>query len=238
MADLDKVWSKARDDLTVMTDASDEDHFLWEHSARVATSASAFAALGSLKSRRPDADAVTAAALYHDFGWVVRLRAGEICRGEILLRQLPDMHREQGAAQLEASLAGLLPSETLHRAADAIRMMGNRDGGSLEAWIVSDADNLDDFGPLALWPAIRRGLLDGKGVQSVIDTWRRRTEYQFWAARLNDSFHLAEVRAIAESRFSDYERVMEALERHHTAADVHGKGVPAGKGERALNVPR
>jgi len=235
MADLDKVWIKARDDLTVMTDAGDEDPYLWEHSARVATSALAFASLDSLKSRKPDIQAVTAAALYHDSGWAVRFRAGEIRRGEILVRQQPEMHREQGAAQLEASLVGLLPAETLRRAADAIRMMGDREGGSLEAWVVSDADNLDDFGPLALWRAIRRGVLDGKGVQSVIDTWRRRTEYQFWAARLNDSFHLAEVRAIAEARFTDYERMMEALEQHHTAVDVLGSGVQAGTAESATN---
>ena len=31
MADLDKVWRKARDDLTVFTEAGNEDLFLWEH---------------------------------------------------------------------------------------------------------------------------------------------------------------------------------------------------------------
>ena len=121
---------------------------------------------------------------------------------------------------MENGLANLLPREAIRRASLAIRSMSRRGTDSVEGRIVSDADNLDEFGPLALWPSIRRGVLDGKGIQAVIDTWQRRKEYQFWSARLNDSFHFEPVRKIAEKRLAIYESIMQEVECHLAVADL------------------
>lgn len=220
MSELDRVWQQARSDLMVATVTGDPDLFLWEHASRIARAACAMARLECVQKLHPDLSAVTAAALYHDAGWVARFQSGEIDRCEILVRPPSETHRDQGVLMMEKGLANLLPREAIRRASIAIRSMSRRATDSVEARIVSDADNLDEFGPLALWPSIRRGLLDGKGIQAVIDTWQRRKEYHFWSARLNDSFHFEPVRKIAEKRLAIYERIMQEVECHLEVSDL------------------
>lgn len=220
MSELDRVWQKARSDLMVATVTGDPDSFLWEHSSRIARAACAIARLECVQMLNPDPSAVAAAALYHDAGWVAGFHSGEVDRCEILVRPPSETHRDQSALMMESGLANLLPREAIRRASLAIRSMSRRGTDSVEGRIVSDADNLDEFGPLALWPSIRRGVLDGKGIQAVIDTWQRRKEYQFWSARLNDSFHFEPVRKIAEKRLAIYESIMQEVECHLAVADL------------------
>ena len=54
----------------------------------------------------------------------------------------------------------------------------------------------------------------------MIDTWKRRKEYQFWSARLNESFHFEPVRKIAEKRLAIYERIMQEVESHLAVSDL------------------
>ncbi|MCH8150228.1 MAG: HD domain-containing protein [Planctomycetes bacterium] len=220
MSELDRVWQQARSDLIVATVTGDADLFLWEHSSRIARAACAIARLECVQILNPNPSAVTAAALYHDAGWVARFHSGEIDRCEILVRPPSETHREHGALMMENRLAELMPREAIRRASLAIRSMDQRGTDSVEGRIVFDADNLDEFGPLALWPAIRRGALDGKGIQAVIDTWQRRKEYQFWSARLNDSFHFEPVRKIAKKRLAIYEGIVQEVECHLSIADL------------------
>ncbi len=182
--------------------------------------ACAISRLPDVKRLSPDETAVGAAALYHEAAWRPRIRQEEARRQEVLVRQTPDTHSEQSAMIMEASLGGIVDRDSLDRAVVAVRSLGDRHIESLEGQIVAEADNLDEFGLVGLWTAIRRGALDGKGVQSVIDTWHRRNEYQFWTARLNDSFRFAAVRKLAEARLAEYERLMEVLEDQHRGADI------------------
>ncbi|MEK6674038.1 MAG: HD domain-containing protein [Planctomycetota bacterium] len=220
MAKLDPIWNRARSDLIIATEHGETDVFLWEHSVRIAHSAQRIAELPEIQEDSPDESAIVAAALYHDSGWIVRLLDGEIKRQDILLRQTPDAHREQGAAFMLRSLAELLPAPSLDLAATAIRTLNDRDIPILEGRIVTEAENLDDFGVLSLWPAVRRGALEGKGVKAVIDTWRRRKEYQFWTARLKDAFWFPAVRKIAEARLAGFERFLEELDSQQQGKDI------------------
>lgn len=220
MASLEPIWNRARVDLSLTTETGDPDVFLWEHSARVGQYALQIAQIPDIKANGPDMSSVLAAALYHDAGWAVRVRAGEAKRLEILVRPNPENHREQGALLMETSLEGLLSRESLERASRAIRTLNDRVIPLLEGRIVSDAENLDEFGVLSFWPAVRRGALEGKGIKTVIDTWRRRQEYHFWTARLGDSFRFASVREIARARLAKLERAMEELEQQHLGADI------------------
>ncbi len=220
MTKLDPIWNQARTDLVIVAHTGDEDVFLWEHSARIASVAKAISGLAVVRERSPDEAAIQAAALYHDAGWAAAIRDGEVERQEILTRPPGDAQRERGAALMEESLAKLLPAESLARASNAVRTLNARRIDSVEGQVVAEADSLEEFGLLSLWPAIRRGVLEGKGVQAVLDTWHRRKEYQFWAARLNDSFRFAAVRKIAERRLAAYERVVRQLEDQYHSSDV------------------
>ncbi len=220
MVDLDSIWNRARDDLIIVTESGDQDGFLWEHGDRVARWARQIARFPAIQQRSPDEAVIVAAALYHDAGWITRFHAGEAGRLDILIKAVPDNHYEQSASAMERSLADLLPQQTLRRASDTIRAIGDRATRLIEAQVIADAEALGEFCLLALWPAIRRGAFEGKGVQTAIDTWRRRKEYQFWTARLNDSFRFAPVRDLARARLARYERAMRDLEEHNEGTDI------------------
>lgn len=218
--DWDAIWKRARGDLIITTEQGDTDVFLWEHCYRVARVAQRIARLDEVLAHDPDEAATVAAALYHDSAWAIRVRDGEVTRSQILLAPLNEAAAEQSAGFLEERLAGLLPPASLERAARAIRLMHERDPQSIEAQIVAEANNLEEFGLLSLWPAIRRGMLEGKGIQSVIESWRRKKEYHFWTARLRDSFRFETIRKLAESRLEKLERFMEELAEQFAGADI------------------
>ena len=220
MTRLDSIWNHAHADLVILTDRGEEDVFLWEHSVRVGRSAQFIAELPVVREQSPDEVALLAAALYHDAAWVARFREGDVQRCDILALPVNDTHRELGAAFMEESLANVLPTASLRRAAMAIRALSDRRIEPIEGQIVAEADNLDEFGLLSFWPTIRRGMLEGKGVQAAIETWHRRKEYQFWSARLNDSFRFAPIQKLAEERLAIYERMMEELETHFGGKDI------------------
>ncbi len=218
--DLEAIWKRARADLVIPTPRGDSDVFLWEHSARVAQTAQHISQLPLIRSQRPNGAAILAAGLYHDAGWVTRFHEGEVERMEILLGALSEADYEQGALLMERSLAGLVPKESLELAARAVRGCRDRSTALIEAQVVAEADSLQEFGVVSLWPVIRRGAIDGKGVQSVLDTWRRKKEYQFWTARLNESFRFEPVRELARLRLEKFERLLAELEEQHAGADV------------------
>ena len=217
---LDAIWTRARADLAITTKHGDSDLFLWEHCARVAHSGRHIARLAVESSTDVDEAALVAAALYHDAAWVVRWRDGEIDRTQVHLTPTTETGFEQGALTLERSLADLLRPASIERAAEAIRSMGRQGADSIEGRVLSEAHNLDEFGVLQLWTAIRRGILEGKGVQAVIDMWERKKEYQFWTARLEDSFRFKPVRELAEQRIRQFERLMRELKEEHLSKDI------------------
>lgn len=216
----DAIWNRARSDLVITTKRGDKDVFLWEHSVRVAESARSIAELPEVQGADPDELAIVAGALYHDAGWIVRLHSGEIAREEVLVRPSSDDHREQGAEMLERSLVTLVPAASLERASQAVRTLNNRDIQLIEGRVITEAHNLDEFGMVSIWTSVRRGAADGKGIQAVLDMWRRRNEFHFWTARLNSSFRFEPIRDLAQRRLESLDGYMEELEVQHKGADL------------------
>jgi len=217
---LDDIEHRAQVDLTIVSTTGDEDTYLWEHSRRVARNALSIASIPLIRSHRPDEEVVFATACYHAAGWAVRVRSGAIDRSSVLLSPLCDALAEASAAVLETRLADIVSPERLRRAARAVRTLHERDADQIEAQIVAEARALEEFGMVSLWPTIRKGLLEGKGVQATIDTWRRKHEYHFWPARLKDAFRFDPVREMARQRLSKLEEVMDELARQHYGRDV------------------
>lgn len=223
MTTLDTIWNRARADLAVLTQSGEDDTFLWDHAARVAHTAQRVAALPSVSQHQPDESVILAAALYHDAAWAHHVRGEGVDSADILVRNPPADHREQGALMMRKSLKTHLSVETLEHAARIIMTMDDRQGGTIEKKIVSDADRLDEFGVVALWTTIRRGVRAGDGIQRVIDRWHRRTEYHFWTARLKDYFYLDEARTVASGRLAGLEKVIRELEVQQVGGDVGSK---------------
>jgi HD superfamily phosphodiesterase len=220
MNQLDALWNRARADLAITTEHGEPDVFLWEHSARVAQNAQRIAKFPCAVRHTPDEPAVLAAALYHDASWVAQVREGEIARHEVLACPAGRNHRELSALILERSLSKLLPRDSLDRAVLAVQTLHDRKTDLVEGQIVADAENLDEFGVLSLWLTVRRGTLEGKGVQAVLDTWQKKAEYRFWSARLEDCFHFDPVRAIAQKRLERLKLLMSELATQQNGVDI------------------
>ena len=89
-----------------------------------------------------------------------------------------------------------------------------------EARILSDARCLDDIGALGILQDVRRCVLAGKGVSSLLEGWKRKIEYRYWDARLKEGFHFPSVRQIAQRRFAAMEQCIRQLESEHLAEDL------------------
>ncbi len=217
---LNDIRHRAHADLMLTDSHGEDDTFLWEYALRVAQSALSIAVLPGVHNHHPDQQVVYAAGLYHASGWAVGVRAGRIDRGQVLLAPLCESTAEDGAAVLESRLADLIPEEKLRRAARVVRSLPHRETDLIEAQIVTEARNLEEFGLLAVWPAVRKGMIEGKGIQAALDTWRRKREYHFWPARLKDAFRFDAVREVAKQRLSTLETFMEELARQHMGHDI------------------
>ena len=221
MTKLDPIWSRARADLLIREGNHEKDVFLWEQSSRVAHTALRIARLPEVDVHTIDEAALTAAALYHDAAWIARLREGDACSPlEIGLRNRGERHRELGALMMEERLADLLEPESVTRASVAIRTLDDRAIEFIEGQIVCEAKALNEFGAASFWVVVRRGLLEGRGVQAAIDTWRRQREYHYWTALLRTSFRFDSVRELAKKRLSLLDRFMEELEQQHNCDDL------------------
>lgn len=202
------LWKRAEADLCLGLSSSPLDKVVWEHSTRVARVAGTIAALPELAQRAIDRRALTAAALYHDAGWVLQFRAGESIPRDLLLRPTCDVQREMAAVWLSERLHGELSDRSLELAANCIRFCNDRQTTLTEAQILAEAENLDEIGPQAIQLMIRRQMADGKTLADMIQLWQRQEEYHYWQARIKDSFRFEPIRRIATQRWQALRRFM------------------------------
>ena len=235
---LDAIWQRAKTDLIFTTDRGTADHLLWDHAARVACTVQAITSMDAARSLTPDTPAAIAAALYHEAGQVKQLRREDAATAPAAFGSQAEANCELSAAVLERQLANLLPADSMARAVAAICSLADRSIKSVEGDILSDADHLEEFGVLSLWATIRRTAREGKGVQALIDTWQRQQEYQYWEARLKDTFHFAEVRLVAQRRLEQFGQFMRDLDRQHRALDLQSDIDPAANQRQSSHARR
>ena len=209
----DALWMQAKSDLMVQPPEGPADSVVWEHSQRVARSAEFIAGLPEAAELGVDRVALSAAGIYHDAGWVVQMREGEVAPRELLLRPTSDIQRELAADWLEARAAQHLAPGSLQRAARAIRQCNDRRTDLIEARILCDAENLDQIGPQSLELLVRKLLSEGRSMADLVAAWDRQEEYHYWQARIKECFHFAGVRDLAQQRWESMKRLMTELKR-------------------------
>ncbi len=208
---MQELWLKAEADLSLGFSHSPLDKLVWEHSVRVAKVASAIAGLPELADRAVDRRALTAAALYHDAGWVLQYRAGEAIPRDLLLRATNEVQRELAASWVLEQLADILPERSPEIASKAIRYCNDRQTSMAEAQILAEAESLDEIGPQAICLMLRRQMADGKTTADMVQLWQRQEEYHYWQARIKDSFRFEPVRRLATERWQALRRFMTDL---------------------------
>ncbi len=220
---LDAVWQLARNDFALSTKAGAEDVFLWEHCDRVAKLSLSLTTIVSERKRPPDKFAVAASSLYHNAAWAALVREDGVCRSHILTRPLSPNQLELSVEAMNKALRGVLVKETLARAELAILSMDDRRHDCIEGMILADAEELEKFSLASIWSCVRKGLIEGRGLGSHVETWHRQVEYQYWTAKLSDGFFFEESITLARRRLESYQAFMETLEKqlHHQDLSIH-----------------
>ncbi|MBN1344451.1 MAG: HD domain-containing protein [Phycisphaerae bacterium] len=220
MTDSDQLLRRARSELIPGGTDHRGDPGLWDHSQRVMTNAEMIARFPEVRGKKVNLEAVRVAALYHDAGWAVQVKVGQVGREQVLTRPTNDVQFELAAELVESSLGDLLPTATLRRAAEVIRKLNSRQCELVERDIVLDADNLDQIGPLWLMQNLRRHWAGGRSMREVLDVWHRQQEYHYWEARIRDGICFESVRKIAWKRLESLGPFMQALDSHVGAEDL------------------
>lgn len=220
MIELEDIRSRARRDLVIVTREGLEDVFLWERSLRITDTATKIAQLPGLAGQPYDTLVLHLTGLYHDAGWISQYRDGEITREQIGCKLSTPVQRELGAAMMERSLQDMVPNETVRAASNAIRSLNEHDVPIFEAQLVSEAENLDAFGALAMWHLARKHAHEGRGLAAAIETCHAQRQYGYWTARINDSLRFDAVKRIAHERLAVFDRMIQSLTTHHKGEDI------------------
>lgn len=214
------IWLQARHDLILRADDGSEDALVWEHATRIAASAGAIAGLIGLQTSEAAQVCLISAALYQDRCWILQYEEGTLSRSEMLAKPLSVVQREVAATSLRQSLADYILPTRLESVCRVICEAGERRTTNVSAQILSDATNLDQIGPLALFHQIRRQAAGYQTVAALLKTWDRQREYNFWPARVKEGFRFEPVRRIAEQRLQAMEALMDTLRNHANSEDL------------------
>ena len=117
-------------------------------------------------------------------------------------------------------LHGQLSEQKINKISGIILESGNKLTNLNEAKILSDAQNLDDMGIVGIFSLLRNSSLRGKGPLDVLRSWKKKIDYGYFQARLNESFHFESVKGIAEKRFEHTETFMSRLQDECSAKDI------------------
>lgn len=216
----DVVRQRARGLLTIELQPGRTDLLLWEHSVRVARGVSLISRFPELADAKVDQTALTAAAYFHDVGWAMQVGSGDVAPLELLNSPTTELQLELSASAMTAELADALPSRTVEWAGRIIRAVNQRHTEQLETQVLVDADNLDAFGPLPWCLEIRRCLAEGRGLEDVITSWKRRQEYKYWQARISESLRFERSKVLARQRLALMEDFMTGLAAQHNGRDI------------------
>jgi HD superfamily phosphodiesterase len=228
----DELWKGAQRDLMVKVEGAPVDPCVWDHAARVARIAEALLAIPELRENVVDAQALLVAALYHDAGWVLQVRAGECHARDILLKPSTDLQREMAADWMAERVAGQVGPGIIHLAARIIRQINNRRTDLVEARILADAENLDEIGVHGISLMIRKICAEGRTLGDIISLWQRQQEYNYWPARIRDGFHFETTRRLAKARLAKLSRFMDDLREVVQLEDLLGLQASGSKAPR------
>jgi hypothetical protein len=126
---------------------------------------------------------------------------------------------------VEEKLGGLLDKRRIEKINRIIVESGSNFTKLTEAMILSDARNLDDMGAAGIFSEARRHAINGKSISDALQDWQRKKDYQYWQARLAESFRFKAVRRIAQRRLSAAEYFMSQLNAENRAHDLEGFSV-------------
>jgi len=220
MAILTVIKEIAEQVLAIPTLKGTPDRYLIDRANRVLRHCGSIAQLSEIRNFQVDHECLNIAALFRDSGFA-RFASQEDKAVRMVLADLTDEDLRDFSAQVvHEKLAEVLNPRQMERVCSIIIESGNRETRLIEAMILSDARNLDDMGAVGIFNELRRYLVHGRGVSDAMVSWKRKIEYDYWSARLRESFRFEGVKKLAQRRLEAAEHFMEQLEVENRAGDL------------------
>lgn len=224
MSELHRIRELAKQALTIPTPTNESDYRLWGRAQRLVRNVEHICELPDLAQGNLQIDrfCLVTATYFSDAGLGAHLKTGnstavaEISNsnsnGENLL--------ESAMKVVSEKLAGVVEATRIEMINRIIAESGDHHTKRVEAAILSDARNLDDMGAVGIFSEFRRCAMRGKSIPEVLQSWKKKTDYQYWQARLKESFRFESVRKLAEQRLAAAEQFMNQLKTEDAAGDL------------------
>ena len=220
MATIGVIQEIAEQVLAVPTVKGTPDRYLIDRAHRVLRHCGGIARLSDVQRFQVDQECLNIAALFRDAGFA-RYANQEDRANRMVLADLTDEDLRDFSAQIiQERLFDLLNPRQMERVCSIIIESSNRNTTLIEAMILSDARNLDDMGAVGIFNEFRRYVVHGRGATESLLSWKRKIEYDYWSARLRESFRFESVRKLAERRLRTAEQFMQNLDIENRAGDL------------------
>ncbi len=224
MSELDIVRSLAKKILQIRTPAGNIDNSLWDRAQRLQRSIEHICRIPEISEAVFGVDqfCLTAAAYFSDAGLSQNSGGGDY-RNKTRFSDLDDEDLLELSTQIvEEVLGAFINQARIRKISLIITECADHFTRMPEAMILSDARNLDDMGAVGIFNDFRQQIIDGKGVSDIVQNWKRKIDYQYWQARLKESFRFESVRKLAKQRLWAAERFMNQLNMENTVEDLEG----------------
>jgi len=220
MADLNLIKEIAEQVLAIPTIKGLPDRYLIDRAHRVLRHCGGIARLNEVQCFHVDHECLNIAALLRDAGFARYANQEDLVARMVLADLTDEDMRDFSSQVVHEKLNEILNPRQMERVCSIIIESGKRDTVLIEAMILSDARNLDDMGAIGIFNEFRRYVVHGRGATEALKSWKRKMEYDYWAARLRESFRFETVRKLAERRLKFAEQFMRHLEEENKAGDL------------------
>lgn len=199
--------------------ASTSEEFVWQHSVCVLELTRWICAEHDIDTTDVE-KSLTAAALFHDAGWVAMRHSGQMPAVKLLSRP-GDMTLRKGSEKvLRSESTDLLDRNDLESACRYILDMAVTRPETAVARALSDAENLEEMGLIGVIRQIRLGLVTGKSARGILAGWHRQQEYHYWEARIGTGLQFEISRRLARDRLERMGAFFDLLRREMDLDDL------------------
>lgn len=222
MSELDVIRDTAQQLLIVPTLSGEKDNFLLDRTQRIVRNVEHICRLPELTANNLliDRFCLIAAAWFSDTGFAKYLDEQDLSSRIVLSDITAADIRDFSTQIVNDKLSGALNGQKIDKIDKIIIESSNRFTNMTEAMVLSDARNLDDIGAVGIFNEFRRYVVHGRGVADVLQSWKRKIDYQYWQARLKEGFRFDSVRQLAQQRFEAAQFFMNHLSDENNAKDI------------------
>lgn len=196
--------------------------WLWDRSRRIVRNCELISQLGEITEANLPIErfCLTAAAYFSEAGFIRFSESGQ-CPNGVILSDLNVNDLRKFSTQVVTEVLSETEIESkIDKINKIIIESGTINSKLAEARILSDGRGLEDMGAMGIFNEFRKYAFHGDGPGESLVGWKRKVEYRYWQARLDESFSFESVKKIAKRRFTAAETFMNQLADENKGRDI------------------